>query len=448
MTRVADALPEFSLLCREMERCGWTPARVGPLGGDLFFQTPGGGVRTPMKLYHSDRGEPLLVIDFGETALGGRDELYPRFLDFPLETRMALGVAERIASAKYLLLMSADRIELFRLPEESLEYQAAAGRDFEDELLPGLAAKARSRPEPAPGQAGSMEGANALRGWITHWSRRLAAQLEIGGPDCEKFLWKLILMLQTRRKTGQSEMLGGWGLGCEELGKTWTLSYDSVSTHEDFARVLDEFEQTFSTRIFSGDAEMHKRWLARLEESSFIEQLRAELLMQSQLKFEAENVALLYADMDRESEGWRREVAGLPSMANRVATEGWMVIRPLECDVAAHGLLAALRDFERLAQFWSEHDAYLRSQEDRGPEALFSQPDLFLGAPRGVGPSNQLDDGLNFLFSGSLRLTGVAPDKEFGVGLAFLLKALSLSQRFDWPFFGIDTLDSVLSENH
>lgn len=436
-------MPDFALLIRELERCGWKRGRGGPLAGELLFQTAQGGVHTPALLLQSDAGESILLIEFGDFALGGRDELFPRFLDFSMEVRLALGAASLVASADRLLLRTAGEIDLFRLPEEVQEYRAASQREFEEELLPALASKPRQRGESLRSFAPSVEGSQALRGWLSHWSQRLAAQLEVPPDDCEKFLWKIILMLQVTRKAGKSEMLGGWGLGCEKLGDRWTLSYDSLETHADLARLLDDFDQTFSTRIFTGDAETHKEWLARIEETSLAEQLRAELLMQSQAKFEAENVAWLYTQMEREQEGWRREVAGLAPIRKRLATEGWSVLEPLDCHVGGYGLSFALREFERLAAFWNDYSTLARAHDPKSAGGAFTQLDLFQGAPRGVSKLGQLDDPLNFLFSESIRLSGVPAEDEFGVGLVFLLKALSFARRFDWPFFGIDTLDCL-----
>ena len=97
----------------------------------------------------------------------------------------------------------------------------------------------------------------------------------------------------------------------------------------------------------------------------------------------------------------------------------------------------------RLAAYWSEQDLYHRGHDEARLEALYTQPDLFHAAARGVSPMNQLDDGANFVLSESIRLRGVAPSEEFGVGLAFLLKSLDLVQTYDWPFFGVDSLDRV-----
>jgi len=40
-------------------------------------------------------------------------------------------------------------------------------------------------------------------------------------------------------------------------------------------------------------------------------------------------------------------------------------------------------------------------------------------------------------------MTGLKSEEEFGVGIVFLLKALGLIRKFQWPFRGIDTLDRL-----
>lgn len=446
MSAAAEKLADLSLLLRELQQCGWKPVTSGENAGleEAHFISGGGGIHAPARHLKTERGLSLIVIDFGETLLGGREELFPRFLDFPMETRLALDVAGAlIGGTGYLLLMSREEISLMRLPQEAVEYRVRTTREFEDELLPALVAKAAARGERLQTVASPMEESQNLRGWLLHWSRKLSAQLDVGPEDCEKFLWKLILMLQAERKIGGQGHPERWGIIRERRDGTWNLSYDSLSTHADLHRLLEDFEHTFSTRIFSGDAEIHGEWLQSMEETSIAEQLRAELLMQSQLRFEAETVAWLFTDVDREQAGWKRDVSGLEPLSRRLATEGWQVLRPLVCEVQLHGLTSALRDADRLAERWADYNAFLSRHERRAADAHLSQPDLFLGAPRGISPTGEMTDGVNFLFAESLRLTGVAPEEEFGVGLVFLLKALTFPSKFDWPFFGIDTLDRL-----
>lgn len=445
MTRITDGLPDLELISRELERCGWSRASVGSFDGELLFQSGQRSVRAPGALFQPSRGgEPLLLVDFGSAFLTGHEELYTRFLDFSIETRMALSAATLLASAGHLLLLSEGKVELFRLPEETLEYRVTTPREYEEELLPALVSRARQKGGTLAALPNAPEAAGSLRGWLAHWSRTLSDPVGAPSADCEKFLWKIILMLQAARKTGQGEMAGGWGLQCEKLDSIWSLSYDTLSTHDDLARALEEFDQTFSSRIFSGDAELHRGWLSAVEEGSLMEQLRAELLMQSQFKFAAESVAWLHTSMESEQRGWQLEVRGIEPIRRRISASQWSVLTPLTCDVGRYGLSHALRETERLAQHWTDQAIYLRAAAEKA-EASFSQPDLFHAAPRGIGPRNQLDDGVNFLFSESLRLSGVPAGGEFDVGITFLLKALDLVKRLEWPFFGVDTLDRLWS---
>jgi hypothetical protein len=442
LSPTAESWADPQLILRELERCGWKPADVPPSEAIEAFNFPA-GVRAPVRQLRSDRGAGLITLDFGDAVLAGREELFPRFLDFPMETRLALEALRGITGIGHMLLLGREEIVLIRVPQEAIEYRVRSMTEFESELLPALVAKAGARGDRLQAVPSPMEEAQNLRGWLRHWGRQLSAQLDVAPEDCERFLWKLILMLQAERKIEPQEAPGRWGLRRERRGRELTLAYDSLSTHEDLRRLLEDFEHTFSTRIFSGDADMHIDWLRSMEETSLAEQLRAELLMQSQLRFEAETVAWLFTDFDREQAGWRRDVAGLEPLSKRLATEGWQVLRPLACDVQLHGLASALRDADRLAERWADYNAFLSRHEPRGAESRFSQPDFFLGTPRGIGPAGELTDGVNFLFSESLRLTGVAPEEEFGVGLVFLLKALTFPGKFEWPFFGIDTLDRL-----
>lgn len=445
MSAAAEKLADLSLLLRELQQCGWNSVAGDAASLDkVHFISGGGGIHAPACHMKTGRGTSLVVIDFGETLLGSREDLFPRFLDFPMETRMALDVAGVLTGGTgYVLLMSREEISLIRLPQEAVEYRVRTAREFEDELLPALVAKAAARSERSQAVASPMEESQHLRGWLRHWGGKLSAQLDVDAADCEKFLWKLILMLQAERKIGGQDHPERWGLIREKREGTWNLSYDSLSTHRDLHRLLEDFEHTFSTRIFSGDAEIHGEWLKSMEETSVAEQLRAELLMQSQLRFEAETVAWLFTDVEREQAGWKRDVSGLEPLSKRLAVEGWQVLRPLVCEIQLHGLTSALRDADRLAERWADYHAFLLQHERHAQDAHLSQPDLFLGAPRGISPSGEMTDGVNFLFAESLRLTGVAPEEEFGVGLVFLLKALTFPSKFDWPFFGIDTLDRL-----
>lgn len=437
-------LPDLPSLLPEIERCGWAAvAGETPFGTESRIQTGQGPLRFDGRVLRSERGESLAIADLGPAILAPRESLFPRFLDFGMETRLALAAARLVPDASRLLLAGGDVIRLYRLADETLECEAVASRDVDDALLPTLAARARGRGEGLRGEGGPVEVASALRGWIRHWGGTLAEPLGVEPDACEQFVWKLILMLQWRRKLEGTECVGGWGVVREKSDGGWSFAYDSLSTATDLAERMDDFERRVSTRIFSGDAELHREWIESLSDGSLLERLRAELLMQASGRFEPETVAWVFASMDREQEGWRREMSGAAGpFARRFAHEGWMVVDPLVCDLARHGFAAALRDADRLAELWDEYDRFRRRERERPDAERLDQPDLFFDPPRGVGPEG-LRDGVDFLFSESLRLRGVSPREEFGTGIVFLLKALDWIAKYEWKTGAIDSLDRV-----
>jgi hypothetical protein len=435
------AIPTVTELLSELRRCGWREesTREGP--EEFFFQTYQGGHIAPGRRLAGETGANLLLIGLNQVVLPADDELYQRFLNLPLEARMALTLAHRKGGLDWLLLLTRGRVELYRLPEETRECLACGGGEFQAEMLPALAALARgadaglrSGPQPLPG-------AESLRGWLRHWSLQLGSAIEVPAETVERALWQWILMLQAARRQEGSEAGAHWGLVCEPQAGRWSVAYDALSTTDDLCRHLERFEDSFVSRIFELDRPELVRRLRRLEETSLLERLRAELLMQTQDRFEPETAAWLFTDLDHEQEGWRREMAGVGPVRARIAHDGWTIYRPLVCDVGRYGLTAALRDVERLAHYLNDQGQFARRRRAENPAAPVGQPDLFRSAPRGIGPRGQLDDGLNYLFGEALRLQGVPPEMRFGVGVVMLLKALALAPRLQWPFLGIDTLD-------
>src|SRR5262245_53390215 len=99
MSSVSDGLPGLQLLARELERCGWRKVPAGLIEDGFTFQTADGSANTVTHLFRAERGEPLLVVDFEDIPLAGHDELYPRFLDFPLEIRLVLGASRILSTA-------------------------------------------------------------------------------------------------------------------------------------------------------------------------------------------------------------------------------------------------------------------------------------------------------------------------------------------------------------
>lgn len=435
--------PLFSMLAAQLKRCGWQEQPLEILEGDLFFRTFQGDALAPCVRFENQKGQHLLLLGLEQVILPTASELFPTFLNLPLESRMALSVARLLGEPDWLLLLTEDAVELYRLPEEAIEQRAGSMSEFEEELLPSLAALARGREAGLSSGPSHLPEAESLRGWLRHWTMHLAAQLKADPAAVERMIWKWIVMLQAARRTEASEVNGGWGLACERRDGHWIVSYNAVSATEELGRALDLFDQAFATKLFIHETSFHKEWLAQLEETSLMDRLRAELLMQTQSRFEPETVAWMFTDLAREQEGWRREVGGLEPIRQRLSHDGWNIFRPLTCDVGLFGLTAALRDTDRLAQYLNDQSLYICQRRLEDPAGTLSQPDLFCQNPRGIGLTGTLDDGLNFLFGEALRLGGVEPERRFGVGVTFLLKALALLPKMEWPFLGLDTLDRL-----
>ena len=165
--------------------------------------------------------------------------------------------------------------------------------------------------------------------------------------------------------------------------------------------------------------------------------------MNSQNRFEPETVAWLFTDLDREQEGWRREVRGIEPIRKRIGLDGWSVEHPLVCDIGHFGLTAALRDMEALALFI--HECRELTQNESG-ELPLVQPDLFRPAPRGVNSRGELTDPLNYLLGCALRVEGVPAAERMGVGLVLTLKALSIASRLGWPIERFDSIDCIFEK--
>lgn len=440
---VLQERPLFQRLVRELTRCGWRELPLELLEGELFFQTFQGGRSAPCHRLQNQQGRRLLIIGLEQVILPSQDELFPRFLNLPLETRMALSVARLLGEPDWVLLITTGCIELYRLPEEMNEFRVHSMYEFEEEFMPSLAALAQGHEEAIFQSPNHLPEAESLRGWLRHWTMQLASALKVDSAAIERMLWKWILMLQLARRTEGSELLGGWGLSCERHGGHWTVAYNAVSATDDLCKALETFDRHFSTRLFPREAPKNIAWLRQIEETALADQLRAELLMQAQSRFEPETVAWMFTDLLREQEGWRREVAGMDPIRQRFSHEGWNIFRPLTCDISRYGLTAALRDADRLAQYFADLNRFLRQHRPAEEGALFSQPDLFCQHPRGISLKGELEDGVNFLYGEALRLAGVEPERHFGIGLTFLLKALALCGKMDWPFAGLGTLDQL-----
>lgn len=442
---MVQEIAHYPALTRELKRCGWMESPLDILEGELYFQTFQGGCGAPCALHQNEKGQRLLLIGLEQVTLTPHQELFPRFLNLPLESRMALSVARLLGGPDWLLLLTSGRLELYRLPEELRLMAAHTPDEIEDDLLPALAALARGREDGLSPGASHLPGAVSLGGWLRHWTHQVAGTLRIEPPVAERMIWKWILMLQAARRAEGGELLGGWGLACERQEGRWTIGYNAMNTVEELGRALERFDESFRTRLFPAEPPRKRlEWLQQLEEASLLDRLRAELLMHTQDLFEPETVAWMFTDLGREMEGWRREMAGdIAPVRQRFRHEGWSVMQPMSCDVGRYGLTATLRDAERLARYLADLNLFMRQRKRTLPQAATLQMDLFCQNPRGIGAGGELDDGINYLFGEALRLKGVEPERRFGVGVTFLLKALALAQKLEWPLPGVNTLDKL-----
>ncbi len=435
---------DAALIAREVERCGWTATKSGLAGERFELPLSGLEVSASVHPYRNERSSILLVVDLGAGQLPTRRELFIRYLDFSIETRMILDAARKLAGANFLILLSDRRIELYSTETERLIEEAHSAREFEEGILPALIPRAAGSSEIQRALLGTQGETESLGGWLRNWAHKIGSHLEIAIADVETLIWKIILMLQLDRtvSAGHSQT-GHWGLRREQTEQGWRLSYDALSARDDLRLALETFDQTFSSRIFSGDAELHNQWFDALEETSLVEQFRTELLMLARFRFSADQVAWLFTNVEREQEGWRREVSGLTEIRKRLISRGWQVFDPLVADLAAHGLTSVLREADRVAEHWHDYAAYRRRIENEGRADAAEQPDLFLSRPRGVNERDQLVDPINFIFEESFRVGGVTATVEFSIGLCLLLKSLEWAERFDWPFAGVDALDRI-----
>lgn len=439
---LAGRLPGFEQLAGRLDACHWRPGASASFGEQVWFQTFQGRHLTPCRRFENEAGRGMLLIGLPQIHQPPREELFARFLNLSMESRMALSLARWSGEADWLLLLTADRLDLFSLPEESCCFYASNDREVTEQLMPMLASIGCGRDWIGGGFPHQPE-AETLSGWLRYWSLQLGASIEEPPASAEHILWKWILMLQLARRTHNSEPDAGWGIVCGLDGGILTIAYDAVGATQDLTRALAFFEMNFKTGLLGGDVGQQLRRLQRLDETALIDRLRAELLMNSQNRFEPETVAWLFTDLDREQEGWRREVRGIEPIRRRIGLDLWAVEHPLVCDIAHFGLTAALRDMESLALYLHECRELAQNEPGRPP---LVQPDLFRPAPRGVNDRGELIDPLNYLLSCALRVEGVPPAERTGVGLVLLLKAISIAARLGWPIDRIDTIDQVFEK--
>lgn len=432
-------LPGFEQLAARLNACHWRPGAAASFGEQVWFQTFQGRHLAPCRRFENEIGRGMLLIGLPQIHQPPHDELFARFLNLSIESRMALSLARWSGEADWLLLLTADRLDLFSMPEESCRFSASNDHEVTEQLAPMLASIGRGRDWIGGGFPHQPE-AESLNGWLRYWALQLGASIEEPPASAEHILWKWILMMQLARHTQSSQPDEGWGIVCGREGDILTIAYDAVGATQDLTRHLASFELSFRTEILGGDVGQQLRRLQRLDETALIDRLRAELLMNSQNRFEPETVAWLFTNLDREQEGWRREVRGVEPIRRRIGLDGWAVEHPLACDIGTYGLTAALRDMESLALYLHELRELAQNDSDRPP---LVQPDLFRPAPRGVNDRGELVDPLNYLLGCALRVEGVPEPERTGVGLVLILKALSIASRLGWPIEKIDAIDRV-----
>lgn len=441
MTQLEKPLPGIPEICGLLQSCHWTAASPAPLGDQAWFQTFQGRHLAPCRRFENEAGRGLLLIALPAIHQPPREELFARFLNLPMETRMALTAARWGGDADWLLLLTADRLELFSLPEESRRLGVTGEKDLAEQLTPMLASLGHGR-DWIGGEIPHQPEAESLRGWIRHWALQLGSEIEEPPASAAQLLWKWILMLQRARHTRSGQPDEGWGITCAREDDALVVAYDAVGATQGLTRNLALFEQCFQTTLLGGEVDRQLRRLQRLDETALVDRLRAELLMNSQNRFEPETVAWLYTDLDREQEGWRREVRGVEPVRRRIGLDGWAVERPLVCDVGHFGLTAALRDMQALALYI--HELRELAQAETGIPMV--QPDLFRPTPVGVNPRGELVDPVNYLLGCALRVEGVPQADRMGVGLVLLLKAMALASRLGWPIDKIDSIDRVFEK--
>lgn len=443
------SLPSVAESSKELQTCGWRRKALDKrLGREVLFQTFQGAHRVPMQLFSGEGEARLLLMDMGAVTLNDPKELFCRFLNIPLEVRMALSVARLAGPVDWMLLRTANRVELYRLSSEVCEVAVTGAMEWEEELLPVLSSLARGRETGTLAPAQHLPGADSLRGWLRYWSQQLGVAMELKPADAGKIIWKWIVMLQlARRQKGGEAASGQWGVRWSKEDGVWTIGYEAHTATGELIQVLEAFDRTFSSELLGVGSVMEQICLEDFDELSTVDRFRAELLMHSQNRFEPETVAWLFTDLAREQEGWRREICGVEPIRKRIAHEGWNVYRPLVCDIARYGLTTALQDMTRLARYLFDQDQFMRQRQAGGSDQgdFLLQPDMFCATPRGVNERGELIDGFNFLLGNAMRLTEVAEADRFGVGVTFLLKALTLGPETGWKFKGIDTLDELFA---
>src|SRR5262245_8683079 len=127
-----QTLPTTTELLAMLRHSGWSSSGGPGRRGEIFFRTFQGGQIAHYARYHA-AGAGLLLLAFEDLQHADPQELFKRYLHFGLETRMALAAAGHIGSPgtrkkpDWLLLRTADRIELVHLETERCEIRITDG---------------------------------------------------------------------------------------------------------------------------------------------------------------------------------------------------------------------------------------------------------------------------------------------------------------------------------
>jgi len=234
-----------------------------------------------------------------------------------------------------------------------------------------------------------------------------------------------------------------WGFRQYTENNDILITYDSTRTTGDLCNLLIEFDRLFTSIHLQPVSEEYLQKLRDLDDTSILDRLRAELLMISRDRFEAETVAWIHTSLEEEQQGWQREMMGLEPVRKRLKFEDWTVYQPLICNVPKWGLSHCLLEMSRLARFIQERFDFQEGARLDEQERTCSQPDLFNPRPAGTDSSGIMDDPASFLVGETLNIVGVSDPDRFGICLTVLLKALALINTYKWDFRGIHTLDHI-----
>jgi hypothetical protein len=455
-------LPVYDEILHVLMESGWHSEKSNGLGRRYILRTFQGRQETEARILASACDVAMFVIDMEKVVLPPPEDLLDRFLNLPMEIRLALIPAHALnrkgGMIDWVLIRTASRIDLLRLKTERIECLVTDRDGYEHELMPLLAGIMNGRRISTPFDMDNVSSADNLGHWIQHWSSQLGSASGVSPADAEHILWQWIVMLQLTRKLNEVELdddtpgsqypaasgiPGYWGFMQYQENADILLTYDSTSATKDLCQLLIDFDRLFTSSCFRPVSEEYLQKLRMLDDTAILDRFRAELMMISRDRFEAETVAWLYTSLEEEQQGWRMEMQGLEPVRKRLKFEGWTVYQPLVCRIPEWGLSHCLLEMDRLARFIQERSDFQKGTLCRELDHVCTQPDLFNPSPSGTDHSGIMDDPASFLVGETMSLKGVDAADEFCVGLIVLLKTLGLIKTYGWEFRGIHTLDHI-----